>query len=377
MSKKELELKINSDAFDMFLYMRDYKPDEVTMFGLTYPQDPLHVYEFALVKQKVNSVSSDCDENYMADFVANNVDKGIMPINCERVWCHTHPMTGANSANPSGKDMATWNDKDNALKNFMIMMILSRSGEITCKLRIRSNLSNEVPGLDYPFEVEKDIPVKIVPSPAKEELVKATLITKFGEQAVTALGDKAISALGPYVSIKDIYPNKIKDLEEQYEKLVSKDTPIVVRGHTTNWQQYNHNQSSSKKKEKKTASERTVPEMLLRISEHKTDFKILDDKDRMFLGDNFTGTLTYEALNNYFDLFESETDTGHTNSVVAMLLGAISANIVDMAGSRMIVTYKSEDIERRCTAVSSARLVYPTFKKLAAYFNTDNKVGEI
>jgi hypothetical protein len=157
---------------------------------------------------------------------------------------------------------------------------------------------------------------------------------------------------------------------------VSKDAPIVVRG-TTDWRQHNHNQSSSKKKEKKTASERTVPEMLLRISEHKTDFKILDDKDRMFLGDNFTGTLTYEALNNYFDLFESETDTGHTNSVVAMLLGAISANIVDMAGSRMIVTYKSEDIERRCTAVSSARLVYPTFKKLAAYFNTDNKVGEI
>lgn len=252
MSKKQLELKINSDAFDMFLYMRDYKPDEVTMFGLTYPQDPLHVYEFVLVKQKVNSVSSDCDENYMADFVASNVDKGIMPINCERVWCHTHPMTGANSANPSGKDMATWNDKDNALKNFMIMMILSRSGEITCKLRIRSNLVNEVPGLDYPFEIEKDIPVKIIPSSTKDDLVKATLITKFGEQAVTALGDKAMSALGPYVSIKDIYPDKIKDLEEQYEKLVSKDAPIVVRGTTQNdWRHFNHSQPKNHKQKKK------------------------------------------------------------------------------------------------------------------------------
>lgn len=253
--KKQLELKINSDAFDMFLYMRDYKPDEVTMFGLTYPEDPLHVYEFVLVKQKVNSVSSDCDEDYMADFVADNVSKGIMPINCERVWCHTHPMTGANSANPSGKDMATWNDKDNALKNFMIMMILSRSGEMTCKLRIRSNLSNEVTGLDFPFEIEKDIPVKIVPSEAKEELIKATLITKFGEQAVTTLGDKAVSVLGPYLNIKDLYPERITALEKQYEELVSKDTPIIVRGTTTNtdWRQHNHSQSRHKQKKKPQA----------------------------------------------------------------------------------------------------------------------------
>lgn len=117
--------------------------------------------------------------------------------------------------------------------------------------------------------------------------------------------------------------------------------------------------------------------MLLRISEHKTDFKSLDDKDRILLGDNFTGVLTYEALNNYFDLFETETEAGHVNSVIAVLLGAIAGNIVDMAGSRMIITYKSEDIEKRCTAVSSAGIIYPTFKKLAAFFNIDNKEGEI
>jgi hypothetical protein len=199
-------LKIDGAAFDKFLYMRDYKPYEVAMFGITHADNPLHVYDFELVKQKVNSASADCDPQYMADFLVNNIAKGIMPINCERVWCHTHPMTGDNSANPSHKDMSTWNDADNSHKNFLIMMILSKSGQITCKLRIRSNWNKEVAGLDLPFEFEKDIKVEIIKGETYMAKIKQAIVANYGQQAVDKLGDDAVKVFAPYLKLIDIYP---------------------------------------------------------------------------------------------------------------------------------------------------------------------------
>ena len=112
-----MELLIDDVAFEFYKYARDYRNDEIALFGVTKPENPLHVTRFVVTKQKVNSVAADMDEDYLALYEGQMAMQKIMPINASRVWAHTHPMTGPSSAGPSGKDMATWNDEKNKFKN--------------------------------------------------------------------------------------------------------------------------------------------------------------------------------------------------------------------------------------------------------------------
>ena len=162
-----MELLIDDVAFEFYKYARDYRNDEIALFGVTKPENPLHVTRFVVTKQKVNSVAADMDEDYLALYEGQMAMQKIMPINASRVWAHTHPMTGPSSAGPSGKDMATWNDEKNKFKNFFVMLILSRSGEITCRVRVRGSLSSIVTGLDNQITIEREIPVKVVPTDRK------------------------------------------------------------------------------------------------------------------------------------------------------------------------------------------------------------------
>ena len=379
MSKSsEPVLKIDGAAFDKFLYMRDYKPYEVAMFGITHANNPLHVYDFELVKQKVNAASADCDPQYMADFLVANIAKGIMPINCERIWCHTHPMTGDNSANPSGKDMATWNDADNSHKNFLVMMILSKSGQITCKLRIRSNWNKEVTGLDLPFEFEKDIKVEIVKGEAYLNKVKQAIVNNYGQQAVDKLGNDAVKVFAPYLKLIDIYP-EFTALHTQYEELVSLDTPRNIgfgnNNHNTHMgsgPNYNAN-NNSKKKEKKEASEDTVPEMLLLISEHKDTFSPVSDADLNKIKAHFEGIDGVEDLAMYEKEFKKK-NPSKQDDFVSAVLGAISGDILDTDNTSVIIKHKTHELDKRAKACNGAGMVYPNFKNIAIQLNTGVKV---
>lgn len=381
MSNKSIEpiLKINGSAFDKFLYMRDYKPYEVAMFGITYADNPLHVYDFELVKQKVNSLSADCDPQYMADFLVNNISKGIMPINCERIWCHTHPMTGENSANPSGKDMATWNDTDNSHKNFLVMLILSKSGQITCKLRIRSNWNKEVTGLNIPFEFEKDIKVEIIKDESYINKIKQAIVNNYGQQAVDKLGDDAIKVFAPYLKLIDIYPEFI-NLHNQYEELVSLDTYTSNNNNNNNRQiGYNNHTyigsgpnyvSNNKKKE---ASENMVPEMLLMISEHKDSFNPISESDLNKIKESFEGIDGVEDLAMYEKEFKRKNPT-KPDDFISVVLGAISGDILDTDNSSVIIKHKTNELDKRAKACNSAGMIYTSFKNIAIQINTGVKV---
>lgn len=369
-------LRIDGKAFDKFVYMRDYRPCEVAMFGITKADNPLHVYDFELVKQVVNSVSADCDKDYMADFVAANLAKGIAPINCERIWCHTHPMTGESSANPSGKDMSTWNDPDNSYKNFLVMMILSKSGQITCKLRIRSNWNKEVSGLNLPFEFEKDIKVEIVKDQSYTDNINAAIARKFGEQAVTALGTDSLKALIPYMNLLDIYP-EFEQLHKQYEELVSKEESytnhnrIGYQGnHQNSWLGGHGGGANSKKKQKKEASAKNVPEMLLMISEHKETFNPISDLDLKKIQESFDGINDVTDLAFLEDEFKQD-NPRKTKDYISTIIGAISGDILDFddSTSSLYIKFKSNDFDKRAAACNGAGMTYPLFKEAAVEIN--------
>jgi hypothetical protein len=361
-------LKFDAIAFDKLVYMRDYRAAEVAMFGITHKDNPLHVYDVQLVKQVVNSASADCDPDYMADFIVQNIEKGIMPINCERIWCHTHPMTGEGSANPSGKDMNTWNHEDNSHKNFMVMLILSKTGQITCKLRIRSNWEKEVPGMSHPYVFEKDIKVEIVKDATYDEKIKAAMINKFGTQAVEALGNDAVKVLGSYIKTLDIYPEFV-ELHKQYEELVSQE----VVGHGGHYIGAGVNQHrtigfDNRKKAKKNPTERNVPEMLLTISEHKESFATVTDEEFGKILENFNDIADIEDLQLYEEEFLKE-NPQKPNDYVSVILGGITASLLDTNGDSIIIKHKVPDIEKRCLACVSAGMLYPKFKAAAIDIN--------
>lgn len=372
-------LRIDAKAFDKFTYMRDYRPCEVAMFGITHKNDPLHVYDFELVKQVVNSVSADCDKDYMADFVVANLAKGISPINCERIWCHTHPMTGDSSANPSHKDMSTWNDPDNSYKNFLVMMILSKTGQITCKLRIRSNWNKEVAGLNIPFEFEKDIKVEIVKDQAYADNIKNAIIRIFGEQAVNHLGADAFKVFSPYIKLIDVYP-EFADLHKQYEELVSQEqfsntnkigftNQGTHQGNTSTW--VGGGSNNSKKKAKRAAQPNHVPEMLLIVSEHKQVFSPISDLDLKKIQESFNNIDDVTDLQFLEDDFNKENPKKKDKDLASALIGAIAGGIIDHEESTgtIHIKFKANEFDKRAAACNAAGLTYPDFKEAAIEIN--------
>ncbi|HRA10026.1 MAG TPA: hypothetical protein PKX31_00060 [Chitinophagaceae bacterium] len=364
--KKELTLKIDAYAFDKFVFMRDHKDSEITMFGITHKENPLHVYDFRIVKQKVNSTSSDCCPEYMAEYIETNAMAGIPPINCERVWCHTHPMTGDSSANPSGKDMSTWNDQDNAMKNFMVMMILSKTGQITCKLRVRGNLSTSVNGLDHPYEVEKEIPVEIIKDEGYDAKILTGLKNIFGERAVDKLGmEKAKKSLLPHVSLIEIFP-EFNELITEYDKLVSPDTYTVIR---SGYQGYGGNHSHyqpAKNSFKKSASPEIIPEMLLELGEHRESFRVMTDNELQRMKAAFADIEDITSLQSMERIFEFDNPYNPMDGI-SVILGAIHGDLLE---KDFQIAYKSNNKLDRVKAINTAGLKYPQFKDTASKINT-------
>ena len=201
-------------AYKKLIFLRDLKDCEVAVLGETAKDNPLHVLDIHLVKQKVSAVAADMDEEDVSRHVEEMVARGVHPINSERFWIHTHPMTGEGSANPSGKDMATWNDPNNSEKNFQVMFILSKSGHVTCKVRVRTD--SKISGFKKIVH-EESASFEIVESDEDKEYCKTKLIEIFGEKAFEKLGPKILME---HVGIKELYP-EFTELEKVYEKLVS------------------------------------------------------------------------------------------------------------------------------------------------------------
>ena len=66
MSKPTLRLAPN--VWAKLLYFKSLASSEYSGFGISHPKDPLYLIDFLTVKQECSSVTTEMDDNAIADF---------------------------------------------------------------------------------------------------------------------------------------------------------------------------------------------------------------------------------------------------------------------------------------------------------------------
>ena len=120
--------------------MRDVTDNEVGGFGITEADDLLFVTDFALVKQKVTSVSVAFADESVADFFEDQVAAGRKPEQFARIWLHTHP---GDSPEPSMTDEATFTRVFGSC-DWSVMCIVAQDGGTFARLRFNVGPCGEV-----------------------------------------------------------------------------------------------------------------------------------------------------------------------------------------------------------------------------------------
>ena len=134
------QIRFTPTAWAKLLYLRDRGPTEVGGFGISAEGDPLLIEEFSLVRQVCTEVSVKFDDQAVADYFDQQVDRGLTPDRFARVWIHTHPGT---SATPSSVDEATFVESFRG-PDWAVMLILARGGATYARLRFNSGPGAEV-----------------------------------------------------------------------------------------------------------------------------------------------------------------------------------------------------------------------------------------
>ena len=140
------KLTFSPYAWAKLRYMRDAGDTEISGYGITEQDSPLHVIDFQTVKQQCSVASTEFDDTAVADFFDDQVDAGRKPENFARVWLHTHP---GGLDHPSSTDEETFHRVFGGC-HWAVMFILAKNGATFCRLRF-----NVGPG------GEQEIPVAI------------------------------------------------------------------------------------------------------------------------------------------------------------------------------------------------------------------------
>jgi hypothetical protein len=121
----------------------------VAAFGLASSDDPLHLDEVLVVRQRTTMATVAFDDEAVADLFDRMVDAGVPPDRFAKVWIHTHP--GA-SVTPSSVDEGTFHRVFGG-NDWAVMAILGRTGNAYARLRF-----NAGPGgsLNLPVAVDWD-----------------------------------------------------------------------------------------------------------------------------------------------------------------------------------------------------------------------------
>ena len=84
-------VKFSPTAWAKLLYLRDLGPTEVGGFGIARADDLLRIEDVYLVRQRCTPVSVAFDDEAVATFFDEQVDRGLRPEQFGRIWIHTHP----------------------------------------------------------------------------------------------------------------------------------------------------------------------------------------------------------------------------------------------------------------------------------------------
>src|ERR1019366_4524133 len=103
---------------------------EIGGCGITAIDDPLYVEDFVTVSQQTSMMTVAMEDEAVADFSDRCVDRGLLPQNFLRIWCHTHP---GSSAEPSGVDEETFARVFGGC-DWAVMFILGRTAKTFARL---------------------------------------------------------------------------------------------------------------------------------------------------------------------------------------------------------------------------------------------------
>jgi hypothetical protein len=175
---------------------------EIGGFGISAPDDLLHVQEFVTVRQEASFVNVRFADEAVADFFEACHERGIPPGHCGRLWIHTHP---GDSAEPSGPDEGTFK-RCFGKCDWAAMLILARGGQTSCRLafNVGPRAEVEVPvqvhwpawphclGKDKPSleqlaaqwqqEFDDNVQQQVLPSVALDHLGTADALPWWGEE---------------------------------------------------------------------------------------------------------------------------------------------------------------------------------------------------
>ena len=142
-----LSLRVTPYAWAKLLYLRDLGDSEVGGFGIAAADDLLLVEDVRLVRQVSTGVSVALDDDAVADFFDQQVDRGLRPVQFARIWVHTHP---GGWPEPSVTDEETF-QKVFGRTDWAVMFILARGGQSYARLRFHVG-----PGADVELPVKVD-----------------------------------------------------------------------------------------------------------------------------------------------------------------------------------------------------------------------------
>jgi proteasome lid subunit RPN8/RPN11 len=145
---KPMSLRFSPTAWAKLLFMRDIGDTEVGGFAITPEDDLLYVEDFFLPKQECSMATISFDDDSVANYMDDMVDKGLAPKQFMRIWIHTHPGM---DTRPSGQDEETF-ERVFGNCNWAIMAIISDVCAPYCRLQVNDG---PVPGsFMIPLEVD-------------------------------------------------------------------------------------------------------------------------------------------------------------------------------------------------------------------------------
>jgi proteasome lid subunit RPN8/RPN11 len=155
MQRKKM-LKLSNQVHQQLCYLAKKYPHEVSGFGISTIEDPLHVIDFCMVEQLNDAASTEMTEEGLAAYMDAGLEAGMAPVQFMRIWIHTHP-SGVNG--PSGTDNTTMKEVFEGC-DWSVMLILTKELKMYCeihtKLLGKTIKTKCTPTIDYTSEGTTD-----------------------------------------------------------------------------------------------------------------------------------------------------------------------------------------------------------------------------
>ena len=125
------QLRFSPYAWAKMRYFRDKGNTEISGFGIAEGPDLLHIDDFITIKQDASAAHFEFDDSAVSDFLTDQVEKGLQPRQCMRVWIHTHP---SDDSTPSCVDNRIFRDKFGSC-DWAILCIMGTEDSLYARMR--------------------------------------------------------------------------------------------------------------------------------------------------------------------------------------------------------------------------------------------------